>query len=124
MPHPPNLLNSLRVVIGQSKKFQIIIARRDGSKARLSSGARLIFSVARGGVVVFTKTTDDGGLEIMDRENGKAILNLEIEDTAQLQAGNSSYDLWVDHGGTPPKREPVVENAILFASNSVTQFSS
>jgi hypothetical protein len=124
MAAPPIMLNTLRVVKGQSKRFQIAIKRKSGAKANLPSSAKLIFTVARGGEVVFSKSTDDGSIEITDREHGAATLSLEVEDTEKLEAGISSYDLWVDLGGTPPKREPLVEKADLIVSNRMTPFGS
>jgi hypothetical protein len=125
MAYPPNLLNGLRVVKGQSKSFQIIISRKSGGKAKLGSSARLIFTAGRGDTVFFRKTSDQGGgIEITDREIAKATLTLEIADTEKLEVGSNQYDLWVDHGGDPPRREPVVDKAELLAADSVTDFSS
>jgi hypothetical protein len=125
MAYPPNLLNGLRVVKGQSKSFQITITKKSGAKAKLSSSARLVFSAGRGDTVFFSKNSDPGGgIEITDRENGKAILTLEVADIDTLNTGSNDYDLWVDHGGTPPRREPAVDKAELFATESVTSFSS
>jgi len=125
MAYPPNLLNSLRVVKGQSKSFQITIKKKSGAKPKLASGVRLIFTAFRGSTVFFTKTTDSGGgIEIIDRENGVAILTLEVADTEKLETGANQYELWVDHGETPPRRETLVEKAELFATESVTNFNS
>lgn len=125
MPYPPNLLNSLRVVKGQSKSFEITISRKNGARAKLSSDVKILFSVSRGSTVFFTKTSDtDGGIRITDRENGKAIVTLEVTDTNILDVGANQYDVWVDHGGNPPRREPVVERAQLYATESVTVFDS
>lgn len=122
MAYPPNLLNSLRVVKGQSKKFQITVRRKNGGRASLPSGARMIFTAQRSGAVVFSKTTDDGSIKITDRVNGVATLELQVADTEMLEAGTSRYDLWIDFGGDPPQREPVIENAELFTTESVTVF--
>jgi hypothetical protein len=124
MANAPVMLNNLRVVKGQSKRWQITVRRKNGARAKLPSGTRFFFTVARGGEVVFTKTSDDGSIRLVDAENGVATLDLEVEDTEKLEAGTSIYDLWVDVGGTPPKREPLVDQAELIVTERVTQFTS
>lgn len=124
MANPPVMLNTLRVVKGQSKRFQITIRRKSGGRAKLPAGTKFFFTVARGGEVVFTKTSDDNSIVVTDRENGIATLDLEVVDTEKLEAGISFYDLWMDDGGTPPKREPLVDRAELIVSDRVTPFGS
>lgn len=124
MAHPPVMLNTLRVVRGQSKRFRITVRRKSGARAKLPSNSRFVFTVARAGSVVFIKTSDDGGIKLIDAENGVATLDLEVEDTEKLEAGTSIYDLWLDLGGSPPKREPLEENGQLIVSERVTPFGS
>lgn len=124
MAHPPVMLNTLRVVKGQSKRFRITVRRKSGARAKLPSNSRFIFTVARAGSVVFSKTSDDGSIKLTDAENGVATLDLEVADTDLLEVGTSTYDLWLDLGGTPPKREPLEENGQLIVSDRVTPFSS
>jgi len=125
MAYPPNLLNSLRVVKGQSKSFTITISKKSGAKAKLSSSTRLVMTASRGTTVFFTKTSDaGGGITITDREVATAVLTLEVADTEALEVGANRYDVWVDKGGDPPRRESVVMGAELFAEESITSFNS
>ena len=57
-----------------------------------------------------------------DKEADEAVATLNINDTAQLEAGTYRYDVWIEFPGDPPVRQPVVQYAEIHVSDSVTEF--
>jgi len=126
VPHPPNRLNALRLVQGQTKTFSVRVKTKEGREARLE-GATLYMSVRKtaGSPVLISKTTGSG-IVVTDPFKGVAVVTLDTTDTAQLQAGTYRYDIWVEfpaHGTSPPVRHPVVQYAELHVEDSVTEFA-
>lgn len=123
MPFPPNRLNAVTIVHGQTAKLQVIVKTAEG-RAYSLVGAKLFMSVrkAAGAPIVVAKTSDDG-ITITDQNKGIVEVTLTSEDTAKLDTGAWKYDVWVEFPGAPPVRYPVVSWADLHVLDSVTAFS-
>lgn len=122
MPHPSNRLNAIRLVQGQTKSVSVKVKTNEGRVATLI-GAKLYLTVRKtaGSPILITKTTGDG-IEVTDAAKGEAVATLNINDTAQLEAGTYRYDVWIEFPGDPPVRQPVVQYAEIHVSDSVTEF--
>jgi hypothetical protein len=121
MPSPPNLLNNIRVVRGQTKVLQMTVKTCEGAAASLG-GATIYFTARDGdGAVVIRKKSPDG-IEITDEAKGKATITLSSTDT-DIDQGCYRYDVWVEFAGTPPIRHPVVKGAEMVIEASYADFS-
>ena len=126
MPHPPNSLNTVRLVRSQTKVLGLTVRTAEGKRAKLG-GADVFLTVrkARGGTVLIAKSTPaSSGIEITNANNGEAVVTLDINDTGALELGEHRYDAWVIFTGTPDVRHPVVQDAQMFVTESITDFSS
>jgi len=123
MPQPANLLNSIRVVRGQTKVLDVVVKTCEGHFASLN-GATLYFTVREevGGSVLIRLKSPDEGIEITDAANGEATITISSTDS-DLTPGCYFYDLWVEFPGTPPIRHPVVKKAELTIEASLADFS-
>lgn len=126
MPHPPNSLNTVRLVRNQTKILGLTVRTAKGKRANLN-GATIFLTVrkTRGSPVLIAKTTPaSSGIEITDANNGEAVVTLSITDTELLELGEHRYDAWVVFAAsTPDVRHPVVKNAQMHVTDSITDFS-
>jgi hypothetical protein len=123
MPTPANLLNSIRVVQGQTKVLDVVVKTCEGRLASLN-GATLYFTVRSevGGAVVFRCKSPDDGIMITDAANGEATITISST-KSDVAPGCYLYDLWVEFSGSPPIRHPVVKKADLTIEVSLADFS-
>lgn len=119
MPHPPNTLNELRIVKGQSVRIKATIRDDDGRIPPLS-GASFRFSVASPGQTPIIEKTSGHGITV-DRAAGVATIALGTADTSGLSAGTYKYDFWMEHGD---EREPIVRGSDLVVTEGVSRFGS
>lgn len=126
MPHPPNSLNTVRLVKGQTKILGLTVKTAEGKRAKLT-GADIFLTVrkSRGTTVLISKSTPaSSGIEITNAQQGEAVVTLSITDTGGLGLGEHLYDAWVTFPGNPEVRHPVVQNAQMHVTDSITDFSS
>jgi hypothetical protein len=122
MPQPGNLLNTIRVVKGQTKVLHVTVKTCEGKAASLN-GATLYFTAREspGATVLISLTSPSNGIDITDAAAGKATVTMSSTDT-DLDVGCYYYDLWVEFPGTPPIRHPVVKKAELIIEPSLANF--
>lgn len=123
MPAPANLLNTIRVVRGQTKVLHVTVKTHEGKVASLN-GAKLYFTAREspGSTVLISLTSPDNGIQITDAANGKATVTMSSSDT-DLDVGCYWYDLFVEFPGTPPIRHPVVKKSELVVEPAIVSFS-
>jgi len=123
MPSPANLLNSIRLVRGQTKILDVVVKTCEGRMASLD-GAVLYFTVREevGGAVTFRCKSPDDGIEITDAGNGEATITVDSA-KSDVVPGCYFFDLWIELPGTPPVRHPVVKKAELTVEASLADFS-
>lgn len=123
MPQPANLLNSIRVVRGQTKVLDVVVKTCEGRLASLD-GATLYFTVREevGGAVTFRCKSPDDGIEITDAAKGEATITISST-KSDVSPGCYFYDLWVSLPGDPPIRHPVIKKAELTVEASLADFS-
>lgn len=123
MPQPANLLNSIRVVRGQTKVLDVVVKTCEGRLASLD-GSTLYFTVREvvGGVVTFRCKSPDDGIDITDANKGEATITISST-KSDVDPGCYAYDLWVEFPGVPPIRHPVVKKAELTVEASLADFS-
>ena len=121
MSNPPVLLNVVRLVRGQTKVLRITVKERTGAPANLA-GATIYFTARETPTseVLICKTNGDG-VTIDDPANGIATITLNSEDT-EIERGSYLYDVWVEYGGDPPIRHPVVKSAELCVEERLGAF--
>lgn len=120
---PANLLNTIRVVNGQTKVLHVTVKTCEGKAASLN-GATLYFTVREevGSAVLMSLKSPDEGIEITDAAAGKATVTMSSTQT-EIPTGCYFYDLWLEFPGTPPIRNPVVKKAELVIEPSLADFS-
>ena len=123
MPLPANLLNSIRIVRGQTKVLDVVVKTCEGRLASLD-GAVVYFTVRAevGGDVVFRCKSPDDGIEVTDEVKGEATITISSV-KSDIAPGCYFYDLWVEFPGEPPVRHPVVKKAELTVEASLADFS-
>lgn len=121
MPSPPNRMNVIRVVRGQTKVLLITVKDQSGRPAKLNQATDIRMSVRHEAEpVVITKKLGEG-IDIVDASKGQARITLSSEDT-NIAPMTYQYDVWVSYEGTPPVRDPVVKRADMIVTESVTSF--
>ena len=122
MATPPNMLNKVRLVQGQTKVLKLTVKTCEGAPATLT-GATIYFTARENATssVLISKISPDG-IEINDASKGIVTITLSSEDT-NIPKGCYYYDVWVVFSGTPPIRHPVVKMAELIVESSMTSFS-
>jgi len=127
MPHPPNRLNAIRLVKGQTKSISVKVKTQEGRPVVLSGGTMLYMSVRRtaGSPVLIAKSTGNG-IDVTDPAKGEATVVLDVADTAQLEVGAHRYDVWLVYPSSdedsPEERFPIVKHAELYVEDSITEF--
>lgn len=124
MPSPANLLNSIRVVQGQTKVLDVVVKTCEGRLASLN-GATLYFTVRSevGGAVVFRCKSPDDGIMITDATNGEATITISST-KSNVDAGCYFYDVFVCFEDVdPPIRHPVIKKSELTVEASLADFS-
>jgi len=123
MPAPPNPLNVVRLVSGQTKVLKVTV-KTDNGRAKNLDGSVVYFTAREkiDSAVLISKKSPDDGIVISDAAQGEAIITLSTTDTVLAQ-GHYLYDIWVEIPGEPPVRYPVVKKAELFVESSLTDFS-
>jgi hypothetical protein len=127
MSHPPNRLNAIRLVKGQTKNISVKVRTQEGRPVVLSGETVLYMSVRRtiGSPVLISKQTGSG-IEVTDPAKGEATVVLDVTDTEQLETGVHRYDVWLVYPSTdevtPDERFPLVRHAELVVEDSITQF--
>jgi len=123
MPQPANLLNSIRIVRGQTKVLDVVVKTCEGRLASLN-GATLYFTVREevGGAVTFRCKSPDDGIEITNAAEGEATITISST-KSDVAPGCYFYDLWISFDGDPPIRHPVVKKAEITVEASLADFS-
>jgi hypothetical protein len=123
MPSPANLLNSIRIVRGQTKVLDVVVKTCEGRLASLD-GAVLYFTVRAdvGGAVTFRCKSPDDGIEIKNAVEGEATITISST-KSDIAPGCYAYDLWVEFPADPPIRHPVVKKADLTIEASLADFT-
>jgi len=123
MPQPANLLNTIRLVRGQTKVFHVTVKTCEGRAASLS-GATLYFTVRESAdsAALIALTSPDDGIEITDAAEGKATVTISSTDS-DIAKGCYGFDLWVELPGSPPVRHPVVKRSEFIVEETFTTFS-
>lgn len=122
MAQPGSMLNTIRLVRGQTKVLHVTVKDRNGRPADLTN-ATLYFTARQSSTsaVLICKTNGDG-IEITDPSCGEATITLSSTDT-EIEKGQYHYDIWVEYAGTPPIRHPVVKYAELCVEERLASFS-
>jgi hypothetical protein len=122
MASPPNLLNNVRLVRGQTKVLKITVKTCDGAPASLNGCTLYMTTRASATATALIQKSGSDGFQITDASAGEATLTLSSTDT-DIPKGSYYYDIWVVFSGTPPIRHPVVKNAEFIVESSMTDFS-
>ena len=124
MPSPPNLLNTIRLVRGQTKVLSVTVKTCEGAPASLN-GATIYFTVREevGGAVTFRCKSPDDGIEITDAGAGEATITISST-KSDVTPGCYFYDIFVSFEAVdPPIRHPVVKKSELIIEPSLADFS-
>ena len=124
MPQPANLLNTIRIVRGQTKVLRVTVKTCEGALASLS-GATLYFTVREeiGGTVTFRCKSPDDGVEITDAGSGEATITISST-KSDVTPGCYLYDIFVSFETSDPQiRHPVVKKSELIVEPSLADFS-
>lgn len=123
MPHPPNRLNVVRAVRGQTKELELTVRTKEGRIPPLNG--KTIFMTAKANITdeasLFVKSTGDG-VQVVDASKGKVKITLSSSDT-DLAPGTYKYDIWLSDNGDPPVRKPIVKSSDLVIQSGVSSFS-
>lgn len=122
MTAPANMLNSVRLVKGQTKVLKITVKTCDGAPASLAGATLYMTTRLDASSTAVIQKSGTNGFQITDSAKGLATLTLSSTDT-NIARGCYYYDIWVVFDGTPPIRHPIVKNAQFIVEDSITSFS-
>lgn len=125
MPHPPNRMNAIQLVQGQTKTVALKIKTGEGRPVPLQD-TTLYMSVRKtaGSSVLISKVSGNG-IHVTDSAKGEAVITLNTTDTSKLETGTYRYDIWIEFPETedaPLARYPIIQYAELTVSDAVTSF--
>jgi len=124
MATPPNLLNSVKIVSGQTKVIKVTVKTCEGRNASLVD-AVMYFTVKADSSsdALIQLSSPDNGIEITDAQNGQATITIP-SDQSVLAKGCYYYGISVEYpSATPPVRYPVVNQANFVVEASLVDYS-
>lgn len=125
MAHPPNRMNAIQLVQGQTKTVALRVKTGEGRPVPLQD-VTLYMSVRKvaGSSVLISKVSGNG-IHVTDSAKGEAVITLNTTDTSQLETGTYRYDIWIEFPAAediPMARYPIVQYAELNVGDAVTSF--